>query len=278
VRGHQVAQCSGTTQRGKQRSWWRAGARRATALSAVLVVGVLAAAGLSASSVSAATIVSFSAKSGQFGDGRLLVRGVSGRARYVTDAGQSGRMSLTRLHRRVFLPGKPPTGMLHIAGRDDDLTFKLSRPRYNPRRQTVSYAAKPLPGTPLSDGVAHRAPLQFGDASLTVLPHPALAVGDNGGHDCIMMADTDLGGENLTLQSSSNWNTDTWPSSPPGQFPNRHTDIHGVTGRPVARLRFPSCVRRGPRADDHACRVMAVERHDHDHLHILGPVPACVPA
>ena len=34
-----------------------------------------------------------------------------------------------------------------------------------------------------------------------------------------MQADTDLGGKNLTLQSSSNWNTDTWTSSPPARFP-----------------------------------------------------------
>ena len=78
------------------------------------------------------------------------MRGVSGRARYLTGAGRSATMSLRRLHRRVFLAGKPPTGMLHIAGRSDDLTFRLSKPRYNGSRQTVSYTAKPLPGTPLS--------------------------------------------------------------------------------------------------------------------------------
>ena len=85
------------------------------------------------------------------------MRGVSGRARYLTGAGRSATMSLRRLHRRVFLAGKPPTGMLHIPGRSDDLTFRLSKPRYNGSRQTVSYTAKPLPGTPLSRRGAPRA-------------------------------------------------------------------------------------------------------------------------
>ena len=61
-----------------------------------------------------------------------------------------------------------------------------------------------------------RAPRRFGDASLTILPHPALAVGDNGGHDCQMVVlntqNTELG--NVNLQSSSQWNTDDWMRAP----------------------------------------------------------------
>lgn len=215
MRGHQVEQSVRTPQHETVCLRWRAGsAKRATARVAVFVSGVGAAVALCASPVSAAMVVSYSAKSGQFDGGRLLVRGVSGRARYLTDAGRTGRMSLTRLHQRVFLPGKPPTGMLHIAGRDDDLAFKLSQPRYNAKGQTVSYAAKPLPGTQLSRGVTHHAPLQFADASLTVLPDPALGSTSN---DCIMAVNNDTG-DNLILQSSSNWSTDTWYTAPPGEL------------------------------------------------------------
>ncbi len=182
----------------------------------------------SASLASAAVIVSYSAKSGGFHAGRVTLRSVSGRARYVTDTGHSGTVSLRRVDQRVFLPGKPPTGLLHIAGRSHDLTFRLSKPRYSGSRETASYTVKPLPGTSRL-----RPPPQFGDASLTILPNRALGDGGGGlgstsngpglggtfGNDCIMQADTDLGGENLTLQSSSNWNTDTWTSSPPARFP-----------------------------------------------------------
>jgi hypothetical protein len=203
------------------RSRWQAGkTMRAAGLAAALAAGVLAAAAASALPASAAVIASFSAKSGEFRGGRLILPGVSGRVRYLTDTGRSRTMSLGWLHRRVFLPGKPPTGMLHISGRSDDPTFTLSNPRYNASRQTVSYNAKPLPGTPLSRRGPRRAPLRFGDASLTILPHPALAVGDNGGHNCQMIVQNTPGAtaENLALQSSFQWNTDNWVSAPAGQI------------------------------------------------------------
>ena len=108
---HRAEQCVGTFAQREGRSRWRtARARRATAVVVVLVAGVLAAAAASASLASAAVIVSYSAKSGELRGGRLIMGGVTGRARYVTDAGRSRTMSLGRLHRRVFLPGKPPTG------------------------------------------------------------------------------------------------------------------------------------------------------------------------
>ena len=105
----------------------------------------------------------------------MTLRGVSGRARYVTDAGRSGTVSLGRLHRRVFLPGKPPTGLLHIAGRGHDLVFRLSKPRYIPARGTASYTVKPL-----SAATRRQAPVAFGDASLTILPNHKLGGGGVG--------------------------------------------------------------------------------------------------
>jgi hypothetical protein len=184
---------------------------RAAGLAAALAAGVLAAAAASALPASAAVIASFSAKSGEFRGGRLILPGVSDRVRYLTDAGRSRTMSLGWLHQRVFLPGKPPTGMLHISGRSDDPAFTLSNPRYNASRQTVSYNAKPLPGTPLSRRGPRRAPLRFGDASLTILPHPALAVGDNGGHNCQM-------------------NVQNTPSTPRTLLFNRHSSGIPITG------------------------------------------------
>jgi hypothetical protein len=190
----------------------------------VLVAGVFA----SASLASAAVIVSYSAKSGGFHAGRVTLRGVSGRARYVSDAGRSGTVSLRRLHRRVFLPGKPPTGVLHIAGRSHDLTFRLSQPRYNGSRGTASYAVKPLTG-----GSRLGVPAQFGDASLTILPNRGLGGGGgggglgstangpglggvNGGNDCEMIVssspNTDVG--DMKLASDSQWGTDDWITAP----------------------------------------------------------------
>ncbi|MFZ0387799.1 MAG: hypothetical protein WAL22_19200 [Solirubrobacteraceae bacterium] len=159
----------------------------------------------------------------------MTLRGVGGRARYVTDAGHSGTISLRRLHQRVFLPGKPPTGLLHIAGRSHDLTFQLSKPRYSRSRGTASYTVKPLSGTSRL-----RPPAQFGDASLTIVPNRALFGGGGGlgstangpglggfGNDCIMLANTIPGNDeqNLVLQSSSQWDTDTWNEAPPPAIP-----------------------------------------------------------
>lgn len=219
MRWRQTEQSAGSVKQRDDRS--RCQATRAAALAAVLIVGVLA----SASLASAAVIVSYSAKSGAFHAGRVTLRGVSGRARYVTDAGRSGTVSLRRLHRRVFLPGRPPTGVLHIAGRSHDLTFRLSKPRYTGSRRTASYAVKPLAGTSRL-----RAPAEFGDASLTILPNrgpgggggglgsaangPGL--GDNGGNDCEMVVSTSLNTDvgNMSLVSDSQWDTDDWITAP----------------------------------------------------------------
>jgi hypothetical protein len=206
----------------------------AACLAAVLAAGMLA----SASPASADIAVSHSAKGGELRGGRLILRGVSGRVSWwhVTDANTSGTESVRRMHRRLFLPGTPPTGRLHIAGsRDgDEPTFRLSKPRYNASRRTVSYKAKPLRSKPLSRAAAHaaalRAPRRFGAASLSIVPHPTVASGDNGGNDCQVEVDNPLGGGgygDLDLQSSSKWDTDDWdPTQTPPAVIQSGSDEH----------------------------------------------------
>jgi hypothetical protein len=240
VKWCQKVQSGGSLEQRDDRSRWPAGrATRATALAAVLVAGVLAGASLA----SAAVIVSYSAKSGGFHAGRVTLRGVSGRARYVTDVGRSGTVSLRRLHRRVFLPGKPPTGVLHIAGRSHDLAFRLSKPRYTGSRGTASYTVKPLPGTSRL-----RTPAQFGDASLTILPNRALGggggggglgstangpgLGGGGGKDCEMTVSTSLNTDvgNISLVSDSQWDTDDWLTAPAYQIADGRQAYMGSEG------------------------------------------------
>ena len=106
------------------------------------VAAALSAAGLaSVPGASAAPTLVLSAKSGELHEGRLILRGVGARASYLTGAGSSGTVTAKRLHRRVFLPGRPATATLHVAGHrgGDEPTFRLSRPRYKAARQTVSY-------------------------------------------------------------------------------------------------------------------------------------------
>jgi hypothetical protein len=158
------------------------------ALAAALLV---AAPAVAAAAPGDATVFVHSAKSGKLGGGRLVLAGVGGRVSWATNAGHSGVLSVRRLHRRLFLPGKPATGMLHIAGQrgGEELAFRLSRPRFNAARNTVAYRAKPLPkrraAAPAGDL------RRFGAASLSIIPHPALTgtseltVDNSGGfYDC----------------------------------------------------------------------------------------------
>jgi len=168
-----------------------------------------------ASPVFAGVVVSHSAQSGELHGGRLILRGVSGRASYVTDAGRSGTTSVRRLHRRVFLPGKPATGMLHIAGSrgGQEPTFKLSNPRYSASRRTVSYKAKPLQGRTVSSRAARAAaltaPARFGAASSSILPHPSLG-SRSGGRACEVQIENagSAHSETLNRQLFSRWDTD----------------------------------------------------------------------
>ena len=167
----------------------RAGvAVRVAGLAVVVAAGLVAAAPAAAQSATGyATVFTHSAGSGQLKDGRLTLRGVNGRVTWATNAGRSGRLSVRKLH-RVIRPGKPATGTLHVAGHrgGDEPTFRLSRPRYNRARRTVSYSAKPLDNHRLPGRAARAAGAarRFGAASLSIVPHPALMGGASGGYTC----------------------------------------------------------------------------------------------
>jgi hypothetical protein len=168
-----------------------------------------------ASAHASATVV-HSAKSGELAGSRLKLHGVGRHVTWTTNTGRSGVTRITTIHRKLFLPRKRATGTLHIAGHrgGDELTFRLSRPRYNAFRQTVSYRVKrlskrPLPGSRGTHATAAGVARSFGAASLSVVPHPAVAPGVNGGNDCQLgfQNNTNFGVQPV---SSSKWDTDTW--------------------------------------------------------------------
>jgi hypothetical protein len=162
--------------RRSRRRGWRAGA--AAGLAAVAAAGLLAAAPAGAKAPPRdAVVFVHSAKSGELGGGRLTLHGVSGRVTWAHNSGRSGVMTVRRLHRMLFSP-KPTTatGTLHVAGHHggDELTFKLSRPRYNAARRTVSYKIKRLGNGRLPGRAAQAAGAarRFGPASLSMVGAP----------------------------------------------------------------------------------------------------------
>lgn len=152
----------------------------------VLVIGVLALASMvvagpaaapvfaQAPPAAGATVFVLSAHSGQLGGGRLTLHGVGRRVTWAHVSGRSGVLRVERMHRLLFSSGTPAaSGTLHVAGDHggDELTFRLTRPRYNAARGTVSYAVKQsnhgrLPGRTAR---AAGAPQQFGAASLSLV-------------------------------------------------------------------------------------------------------------
>jgi|Tabmets5t2r1_1033131.scaffolds.fasta_scaffold33964_1 hypothetical protein len=183
------------------------GASRRLAGLALAVAGLCALAPATASAAqpgtAAAGTVVHSAKSGQLSKGRLVLRGVHRRVTWTTNDGRSGRVSIRKLHRRLFLPGARVAGTLHIAGHrgGDEATLSLSRPRHSPARRTVSYRVRRLNNRPV--------PRRFGAASLSMVGRP-------------------LGGNTCTANIQNNtWNSDvqavghdTWPTSPMVGGPN----------------------------------------------------------
>jgi hypothetical protein len=122
-----------------------------------------------------------SAKSGELNGGRLRLHGVTGRVTWAHNSGRSGVMKVKRLHRMLFsTTTATATGTLHVAGHrgGDELTFKLSRPRYNAARRTVSYKVKPLGDgrLPTRGAQAAGAPRRFGSASLSIIGAPQASV------------------------------------------------------------------------------------------------------
>ena len=162
----------GSGWRSRRRGRW-AGA--AAGLVAVAAAGLLAAVPAGAQGPPRdATVFVHSAKSGELGGGRLTLHGVSGRVTWAHNSGRSGVMKVKRLHRMLFsAKTTTATGTLHVAGHrgGDELTFKLSRPRYDAARRTVSYKIKRLGDGRLPSRGAQTAgaPRRFGAASLSMI-------------------------------------------------------------------------------------------------------------
>jgi hypothetical protein len=206
------------------------------------LVGVAAAAlvALAPTTADAASMYVHSARSGELAGGRLTLHGVGRKVTWTTSSGRVGVARITRAHKRLFSPKTPATGTLHIAGQrgGDERVFRLSKPRYNAARATVSYRAKPLAKRTAAASAARSfaaagGARSFGPASLSVVPHSAVASGDNGGNNCA------AGFQNYTWYgmvnvSNSKWDTDTWewPSSrflqPGGITISNHNSFGGT--------------------------------------------------
>ena len=117
-----------------------------------------------ASALGATTFV-HSAKSGELAGGRLTLHGVGPEVTWTTTAGRrasrpSRGPSLASCSRPRRRPPERSTSPAIRGG--DEPTFKLSRPRYNAPRQTVSYRAKlrsttsPCPAAPRVRGEGRR--------------------------------------------------------------------------------------------------------------------------
>ena len=137
-----------------------------------VVGGGPAAAAVSTQTPSAGgTVFAHSAQSGELGGGRLTLRGVGRLVTWSQASGRSGVLSITRMHRLLFSPGKPATGTLHVAGQrgGDELTLRLTRPRY--AHGTVSYQVRRLNHGRLPGRGARGAQSaqQFGAASLSIV-------------------------------------------------------------------------------------------------------------
>jgi hypothetical protein len=156
------------------RTWWRVAAVVWVAGLLAVLVAWLAAAPASAQAPSRdGTVFVHSAGSGKLGGGRLTLYGVGRRVTWAHQSGRSGVIAVKRMHRMLFRRESPAaTGILHVVGHHggDELTFKLSRPRYNRERRTVSYKVMRMRGGLPSRGAqAAGAPRRFGPASLSMV-------------------------------------------------------------------------------------------------------------
>jgi hypothetical protein len=116
-------------------------------------------------------------------------------------------VSINRLHRRLFQPGKPATAALHVVGQRGgaEPTFRLSRPRYNAARYRVKRLNKRRPAR----AAGLRRPRRFGAASLSIVGASQIMSGDNGGNDCSVTV-TNSTPWPLQASAESKWPTDTW--------------------------------------------------------------------
>jgi hypothetical protein len=115
----------------------------------------------------------------------------------------------------------------HHSGREE-FAFRLSSPRYSAARRTVSYRATPLTkGTVAARAAAAAAaPRRFGAASLSVVPHPSLGSGDNGGNHCAAAFENDTWC-GMAYVSSEKWDTDDWVYSVPDGYIAGSPWLHG---------------------------------------------------
>jgi hypothetical protein len=162
-----------------QRTWWRVAAVVWVAGLVAVLVGWLAAAPASAQAPPAdGTVFVHSAKSGKLAGGRLTLQGVGRRVTWAHHSDRSGVIAVRRMHGMLFSPRTPAaTGTLHVAGHrgGDELSFKLSKPRYNRARRTVSYKAKPLGNGRFPRRAAAQAAAaarRFDAASLSIVSAP----------------------------------------------------------------------------------------------------------
>jgi hypothetical protein len=108
----------------------------------------------------------------------LTLRGVGRRVTWAAHPGRFGVLSVKRLHRLLFTPRTPSaTGTLHVAGQrgGEELVLRLSRPRYNASRGTVSYRVRRLNKRTLPSRTARASGFrarQFGAASLSIVGAP----------------------------------------------------------------------------------------------------------
>ena len=169
------------------------------------------------------TVFVHSAKGGELGGGRLVLRGVGRQVTWVTNAGRSGVVSINRLHRRLFQPGTPATAALHVVGQGGgaEPTFRLSGPRYNAARRTARYRVKRLnkrrSPRAASGAAGLRQPRRFGPASLSIVGAPQIMSGDNGGNDCSVTV-TNSTPWPLQASAESKWPTDTWAPGIPFNY------------------------------------------------------------
>lgn len=156
---------------------------------AVAAAGLLAAAGAAASAplggagatasapLGGATTVVQSAKGGGLQGDQLTLRGVGRSVRWKRSGRpkQSGIVSFKLVQRQLFSDNAALTADLRVAGQRGAVAVRISRPRYDARRGTVSYRVKRLG--------RRRIPHRFGAASLSIVL-PRVVGGSYGDHSC----------------------------------------------------------------------------------------------
>jgi hypothetical protein len=203
---------------GRRRAGRTGASVSAAGLAAPVAAGLVAAAPAGAEpAAGGAPKFTHSAKRGEFRGGRLILHGVPRRAIAKTSDGRTDRVLVERLHARLFLPGKPATGTLRHSG-GKKAAFSLSRPRYSAARRTVSYRAKPVNNKPLPS-----VPRRFGRASLSMVAHPQVMLGD--GKSCKVQV---INHTNNDWRVNSSWTWNQWISGDPLNRTLPHTpDMRG---------------------------------------------------